>query len=270
MEAEAEAEEDSFYSSSVSLCFGFETFGGWRGGGGAVGFERVEFGFGDVAAAGFEEVVFGIGFGLEAVDPKVAGFDAERAELVRKPEVGDWFSFELGSPGAVKAIIEFLHKIASEKAVHLSFEEDDVDIQQEGADGAVVAGRGAQVKGGLAGEIGPGAAGEVGQGEERFPDVGGAVVQAVGEIRASGGDGAGMIQNEARALTLQSEGLKVTQAFALFVRGFALDANDDAAVGESVRQGTDLADDFGAPAGEEREGRGWTGGVVELWSGGMD
>jgi len=63
-------------------------------------------------------------------------------------------------------------------------------------------------------------------------------------------DGVGVVLNEAGALLLERFGLEVAKAFALFVRGFALHADDDAAIGKGVRERADLTDEFGAPTGE--------------------
>ena len=56
-------------------------------------------------------------------------------------------------------------------------------------------------------------------GEEGFPDVGGAVVQARGDVGPGRGDVLGVVAHEAGALAAQREGVEVAQAFTLVRSG---------------------------------------------------
>jgi len=134
-------------------------------GSGCVGFEGVEVGFGDVAAADFGEIVEGVGFALCAVNPKIARFDAKRAELLGKPKVGGGFAFERSSPGSVRGGVEFEQEVASKKAVGFAVVEDDEDVEEQGPDRVLVVAASAEVNGGLTGEIGPWSASDIGEGK---------------------------------------------------------------------------------------------------------
>ena len=107
--------------------------------------------------------------------------------------------------------------------------------------------------GGLTGEDGPLAAREISEDEEWFPDIGGAVMKGWRNNRRGAADLRGMIENEAGAFFAELASIEISQAFALFFGGFALHADDDAAVGQSVRQSADGGHDLGAPAGEADE-----------------
>ena len=59
-----------------------------------------------------------------------------------------------------------------------------------------------------------------------------------------------MVEDESGALALEGRGFEVPEPFTFFVGSFALDANDNAAVGQNVGERSDLGDELGAPAGE--------------------
>ena len=94
--------------------------------------------------------------------------------------------------------------------------EDHEDIEEEGADGALLLGASGEAQGSFANQVGPAAAGEVGQDEEGFPKVGGAVGEAGGNGRFEGGDLGGMIGDKASAFAFQLSGVEAFEALALF------------------------------------------------------
>ena len=99
----------------------------------------------------------------------------------------------------------------------------------------------------------PVAAGDVGQNEEGFPDVGGAVVEVFGDFGLGVGDGIGVGGHECFALLAQVFCLEMAEALGLFLMGFALHADDDAAVGQGIGEVADGGDGFGAPGAESGE-----------------
>ena len=235
---------------------------GEAGGGrvGEIGFgfgeEGGEFGSGNVTAEGVEHVLLEIAFGLGTVDAEVAGPDAVRVQLLGEPNVGDGLAVAECVPRTVGIRVERLDKALAEDAVGFVGREEEEDVQEEGADRVGVLAGGGEGDGGLAGQLGPAAAGEVGDGQEGFPDVGGAVVEFGRDLGLSGGDGGGVVTDEAGALLLERVRVEVSEAFAGFVGGLALHAEDDAAVSQGGGQGADSGDDFGAPAGEVGEADG--------------
>ena len=76
-------------------------------------------------------------------------------------------------------------------------------ISKRRADGAALAGGGGESNRGLAGEFGPAAAREVGNGQQRFPDVSGAVGEAGRNGRVGGSNGGGVVESESGALALE-------------------------------------------------------------------
>jgi hypothetical protein len=64
-------------------------------------------------------------------------------------------------------------------------------------------GRVGQSNSGLAGQFRPVAAGDVGNGQERLPNIRGAVVELRWDLWPSVGDGLGVIEDEPGALTLE-------------------------------------------------------------------
>ena len=223
-------------------------------------------GLGDVAAEGFEEILLQIAFGLHPIDTDGPRLDAVGTQLPGEPRLVDYFGFARRPPGAVGEIVEPLNDGAAEEPVGIGEDEGDTDIEEQRADGVGFVGGRGETDGSLAGGLRPMAAGEVGEDEERFPDVGGAVVQACGDFGAALAISAGVVEDEAGALAFEVGGIEVAEAFALFVGGFALHADDDAAVGEGFGQASDGGHDFGAPAGETGEAEGGRGVVgVSVW-----
>src|SRR5258708_33204990 len=100
------------------------------------------------------------------------------------------------------------------------------------------------------------AGGEVGDGQQRLPDVGGAVVEGGWNFGRGGGDLGLMIQDEAGALAAGWAWLQEAGAFALLDAGLAVHADDDAAVSKGVGQSADGGHDLWAPAGEPGDGAG--------------
>ena len=233
------------------------------------GFEGLEFGFGDVTAEGFGEVVLQVAFGLGLANPNGFGPDAVGAQALGEPKLGDFFALDHLRPGMVGEPTQAFHQVAAEDAIGAAADEQEEDVEEQGANGAVVLGTGGETEGGLTGEGRPVCAGEVGEGEQGFPDVGGAVVEAGRKVRGGVGDGLVVIEDEAGALAAEGGGVEISEALTGFVGGLALHADDDAAVGEGVGEAANGGDGFGAPGGEAGEGGVWS---VErgAWSGVRD
>src|SRR5690349_7874395 len=126
-------------------------------------------------------------------------------------------------------------------AVGFAGGEYDKEVEEQRADGALVLTARGEGDGGLAGGFGPVATGEIGDGEQWFPDIRGAIVDGR-KIGLGGSDGGGVVLNEADALTAELFGIEFAESFALFLRGLALHADDNAAIGEGVGQATDGSD----------------------------
>jgi hypothetical protein len=77
---------------------------------------------------------------------------------------------------------------------------------------------------GVACQLGPFSTGEIGQSQERFPDIGGAVVEFRRKLGPGCSDGLGVVQDEAGALAAERHGVEVSEALTLFGGGFALHA----------------------------------------------
>ena len=116
--------------------------------------------------------------------------------MLGEPDVSDGFAFSGFSPGVIGKTIQAGDKVAGEDGVVFLEGKGEENVEEEGADGAGVVGLGGEAEGSVAGELGPGTAGDVGEGEERFPDIGGTVVEVAGEVGASVGDSLGMITDE--------------------------------------------------------------------------
>src|ERR1043166_6405747 len=211
---------------------------------GLIGAESVEFGLGDVAAEDVEKIVAQIASEDLIADAEIPGFDAVGAQLLGEPEVGGWFAAGGFVPGAGAETGEAREEGLSGHAIHFLEGENDENVQEERGDGIALLGASPQADGGLAGQFGPLTAGEVGESEQRLPDVGGAVVEGGRYLVAGRGDFGGVIRDEPKALLFEGGGVQFPGAVTLFLGGFALHADDDAKVGEGVRESANLGQDL--------------------------
>src|SRR5213075_1919972 len=86
-----------------------------------------------------------------------------------------------------------------EYPVGFAAKENRIGVQQKGGDGSVLVRPAAQRQRGFAGFFRPVAAGEVGQGQQWFPNVGGAVVEAVGNFGSRVGNGIAILGDDGSA-----------------------------------------------------------------------
>ena len=70
------------------------------------------------------------------------------------------------------------------------------------------------------------------------------------EFRLGIGDGPGVVADEPGAFLTERRGVQISEAVALLVDGFAVHADNDAAVGEGVGKAADGGHGFGAPDAE--------------------
>jgi len=117
---------------------------------------------------------------LGVAEPNGRRPDPVRAQLLRQPDISDLFAVAHLHPGPARGHgIEALDERPGEQAIPLSVDEEDEDVQEQGADGIGIVGAGAQADRSLACQFRPFAAGQIGQDEQRLPDIGGAVVQGL-------------------------------------------------------------------------------------------
>jgi len=97
-----------------------------------------------------------------------------------EPDFSDGLAFAgfHPGPGSEAGAVEAADNVACEEAIFVGKDEDQPDVEQQRRGGAVFLRAGGEGDGRGAAFFGPVAAGDVGDGKERFPDVGGAVVQA--------------------------------------------------------------------------------------------
>ena len=204
----------------------------------------------DVAAEGGFDVGEHVAAGTTVPVAEVFGTDAEFAHSAGEPILIDLAPAAEVFPGAVVAGIEGGDDVAAEDAVGVGGEHEGADVAEEVTDeGKFVLVGGAEFEGGLARDCGPVAAGEVGDGEERFPDVCGAIVEGARDIGPGAGDGVAVLVNEGGAAFAEFDGVQLPEALAPFARELALHGDDNAAVGKGVGEAADGGHDFGAPAG---------------------
>ena len=165
------------------------------GGGGSSGsgtrwssMKVLEVGFGDVAAENFGEILLEIAFGVSLRDPDRFWGNAVIPQLLGKPEVGDRFSPGHLGPGTVKTEVERLDKVTGEKAATSGLNEQNVDVEEKAGNRAGFGAMGTEGEGGLASEAGPATASDVSQDEQGFPEIGGAIIQCLRELRGGAGD----------------------------------------------------------------------------------
>ena len=218
-----------------------------------VGFggEFVEVGAGDVAGEDLLEVFAEVTAGGDAINPQGAGTDAVGTELGGERDVVEELILEVFGPRAMVEGVQALDEIATEKFGRL-FVADEyvVDVNKEEADEIGVGDVAAEGLGGLARQLGPIGTGEIGERKQGFPNVGGAIVEGFGDLGTGSANLGFVIEDEASAFAAEIGAVEVFEAGALFAGGFALHADDDAAVGEGFRESADAGDDFGAPAGK--------------------
>ncbi len=85
-------------------------------------------------------------------------------------------------------MLKIIKDVAGVEAVGVVCSITKEDVQEECADGVGFIAASAEGDGGGARFLWPVAASDVGQDEKRFPDVGGAVVELVGDLGLGGGD----------------------------------------------------------------------------------
>lgn len=223
----------------------------------AVGDEGVIVAAGDVAWPDFGEVGFEVAFCRFVADPDALRADGVGAELGCEPEAVDGFAFAGFGPWAIIDVIKPVDEVATEDFVGFEFDEGDEDINEQRANDGCIGEVAGDVQGGIAGELWPVATNKVGKDKERFPDIGGAIVQGGWGWRAGGGDGLVMIEDKTAALATEDDAIEVAKTVANLSCGFALHGDADATVHEGVGQSANGGDDFGAPAREaEKAGTG--------------
>ena len=213
----------------------------------------------DVAGEDFLKILIAVAFAVQFANAKGQGPDSVRSEAAGEPESGDRFAAGHLGPGTVEPAIEGINHLMTEHAIRTGLGEEEEDVQQELRDWALFLGGDGQANGRAARRLGPMAAREVGQGEEGLPDVRSTVIQVGGKGRLSGGDGVGVVDDKACALTREAGAIEFSESLTLVVDGLALHADDDTAVGEGVGEMTDGGNGFGAPGGKADE----AGGILD-------
>ena len=164
--------------------------------------ESVDFGTWNVAFEDVFELVEGVAFSSVFPNADGGGADAVRAQLFGEPKFSEDFAFAELSPGVVRVGVEGGDEVTAEEALGIVAYEQNADIEEESADGAAVTSSGGEADGGRACQLGPAATGKVGDGQQRFPDVSGAVGEAGRNGRISSGNGGGMVESKSGALAL--------------------------------------------------------------------
>src|SRR4051812_47416362 len=96
----------------------------------------------------------------------------------------------------------------------MSFCEEHEDIDEERSDWAGFLGAHTETDGGFAREGRPVATGKIGKDQQRFPDVGGAIVEFERQLWLCCGDSGSVIGDKTEALLLERQGIQVPGAVA--------------------------------------------------------
>jgi len=176
------------------------------GGRGSIGqffLESVEFGAWNIAFEDVFEFVHRVASPPVFPNADGGGADAVRPQLFGEPKFSGDFAFAELGPGAVGVGVEGGDEVTAEEALGIVGYEQEEDVEEESADGASVTSRGGEAHSGLARQLGPVATGKVGNGQQRLPDVSGAVGEAGRNGRIGSGNGAGVVESKSGALTLE-------------------------------------------------------------------